>query len=234
MPTRATKVFTAASLSRVEDYESCPFFARCKHLDKLPVPVGPAMDRGRKIHKDAEDYGTGRLKELPSSLQLFEGEFKDLRRHAKHLAVEQKVAVTRTWEPVDYFAPTVWLRVAFDVVYDVVTKFTIRVIIDHKTGKVYREKNQAQLDLYAAVGFALPAQPVVAEVRTKLWYLDQGEEIVRTYRPGDVPKLRATWEKRVKPMFADRTFKPTPGERACKPYGKPCPFSKSEGGPCVY
>jgi hypothetical protein len=234
MPTKAQKLFTAASLSRVEDWESCPFFARCKHLDKLPVPVGPAMDRGRRIHKLAEDYGTGRLKELPPELKLFKKEFTDLRRHAKHLAVEQQVAVDDRWVPTDWFGADAWLRIVFDAVYDVVTKLTVRVIIDHKTGKVYREKNQAQLDLYAAVGFALPAQPAVVEVKTKLWYLDQGEEVVQTFKPGDVPKLRAAWERRVKPFYADRTFKPTPSERACHPYGKPCPFSRSVGGPCRF
>jgi hypothetical protein len=234
MPTKKPDMFTAASLSRVEDWESCPFFAKCKHIDKRPVPVGPAMDRGRRIHKLAEDFGTGRLKELPTELQLFKKEFVDLRRHAKHLAVEQQVAVDDRWVPTDWFGRDAWLRVVFDVLYDVVTKIVVRIIIDHKTGKVYVEKNQAQLDNYAAVGFALPAQPVLTEVRTKLWYLDQGEEVVRTYKPSDAPRLRAAWEKRVAPFFADRTFKPTPSARACKPYGKPCPFSKSVGGPCRY
>jgi len=59
------KKFTSWSNSRWNDYAKCPAYAHYKHIQKLPEPKSPAMDRGIQVAKMEEDFFTGKLKTLP-------------------------------------------------------------------------------------------------------------------------------------------------------------------------
>lgn len=223
MPRKAVKTFKAWSFSRYHDYDECPLSAKLKHLDKAnaDMPKGPAMARGSDIHKKAENYSLGKLRKLPEELELFDEEFKALRKIKKSVQVEQQLAVNRKWEICDWFAADAWLRVVVDAKY-VSKDGKVLKVIDHKTGKI-RPFHQEQLDLYAIIGF-IYAPDSVKFVESELWYLDQGELHPKTYSRGEAMKLRKVWEKKTKKMLADRVFKPEPGN-GCRW----CDFSQKPG-----
>lgn len=227
------------SFSRWMDYRSCPAKFKYKHLDKLPEPGSPAMERGSAIHKLAEDYTKGVLKKLPKELALFKDQFADLKKQ-KVKMVEESWAFTKDWTITRWNDwDNCWLRVKLDVAYHNI-EYNALVPIDHKTGKFREEKNDEyvlQLDLYGVA--SMVQVPTVDVVSPRLWYLDEGrvypdpekpDEAEIEFFPKQVKEMKKTWEDRVKPMFMDRTFKPTPSERGCR-Y---CHYRKSNGGPCKF
>jgi CRISPR/Cas system-associated exonuclease Cas4 (RecB family) len=235
MVTAATKKVTAWSFSRYSDYKACPAKFKYKHLDKLQEPPNAAMARGTAIHKLAEDYVKGELRTLPAELKLFAPEFKKLRAE-KVKFVEDSWAFRSDWTETTWNDWTgCWLRVKLDAAYTNV-KHNALVVIDHKTGKYREEKNSEyleQLELYGVAG--LVQHPNIDVVSPRLWYIDHGkihpdpdEEEIEYFRK-DEKLLRKKWEAKVKPMFTDSSFKPTPGA-ACT-Y---CHYRKSNGGPCKF
>lgn len=227
MPKKRLLQFFAWSFSRFGDYQRCAKMAWYKHLDpnKPKFKPNPAMQRGTRIHKLGEDYSTGVIKKLPKELELFEDEFKELRKNKKKLKTEGQLALNRDWKECDWFGRDCWLRVKMDVYY-FLTPTKLRMI-DFKTGKV-RPEHKKQLDLYATAGFAL--FPHVTHIEAELWYLDWGVEEKLDYtRKADFKNLKKYWLKQTKKMLADVTFQENPGN-ACTW----CDFSKEKGGPCKY
>src|SRR5690349_9078036 len=171
MPPKAYfPALTAWSYSRYADYKRCPFYFAHKHLLRMKDPnPGPALERGRLIHKTAEDAlilpAKGKWK-CPPELKHFEDEFRHLRE--LNPTVEQQWGFDAKWAPTGWFDNNVWCRVVLDavVVYDDNTA----VVIDHKTGKKYAT-NEDQMQLFALATFK--KFPQVTEVSTRLWYLDQ-------------------------------------------------------------
>jgi CRISPR/Cas system-associated exonuclease Cas4 (RecB family) len=226
MPTKPVKKIDAWSWSRYYDYITCPFKAKCKHVDKLKEPGNEAMARGNNIHKDAEDYTKGLVTKLPESLKLFKKEFADLKKRKP--SVERQDAFDKDWNYLGeggWFSKLAWLRVKMDASY-----FNIKtrelVVIDHKTGKV-REYGD-QLGLYAAADAGI--QIGIATIRPVIWYLDQGEIVDDVvYSIDDAKDLQKVWSKKTKPMLNDTRFAPKPHANC-----KYCHFRKDNGGPCKY
>lgn len=231
MPIKAAPQFTAWSNSRLSDYEKCPLLAKLKHLDKShpKEPETAAQTDGQAAHKDAEDFGAGRLKKLPESLKLFPEEFKELAKHRKILKVEQQLAVNAEFKPADWFGRDAWLRVVLDATYSIEERGRV---IDYKNGKV-RAEDVEQLELYAIVKFA--HEPHLLVVDTELWYLAHGELTAQSFTKAEAEKLKPKWQKAVKKMMNDRTFKPTPGGhcRWCW-FGQAAKQDKGGPGVCKY
>lgn len=227
MPTKAAKVvktFTAWSWSRYKDWLQCPFYARCRHLDKLAEPKGPALLRGGQVDELANGYIVGGVRKLPEPLKLFKGEFAMLRK-VKALG-QTRYAVNRAWRLVEFFAADAWGRMILDAHW-LSHRGTVANVVDNKTGKVYPD-NELQLELYAIP--TLIAYPEVRVVRTALWYLDQGEVGgERSYPRSRLPEMVKGWERRLAPMLTDRHLAPRPGG-----YCSRCHYRKANGGPCKY
>lgn len=215
MPRKRLQRIEAWSDNRRRDYNACPQKAYLKHVQKLREPEGPAMTRGQRIHDEAEDYAVGKIDVMPSSCELFDEEFDYLRSIRRYLEREKECAVTRTWEPCDWFGSDAWLRAKFDLAWLDPDEPEVYHVVDLKTGKL-NPQNTDQLDLYAPVAFAhVPEQ--VELVVASLWYLDHGviwgvkESEPCQYDRDDAARLRKQWEKRTKCMLNDTQFKPTPG-----------------------
>ena len=227
MPTKAVQRFTSWSYSRLTEWEKCPFKAKCKHLDKIKEPEpepGSPLFHGKEAHQAAEDYINHKIRGLPKLLRLFSSEFEMLRK--KRPRTEYELALTKKWEPTDWFGSTAWLRIKIDVLC---TGKTVH-IIDYKTGKI-REEQEDQLELYAVGALSMSPAPEVAGVA--LWYLDQGEtrplEGERLYALREAPSLRRKWVKRVAPMLNDTAFTAKPGNHCLW-----CHLRKELNGPCKY
>jgi hypothetical protein len=219
---------TAWSYSRYADYKQCPARFKYKHIDKLPDPGSPAMQRGNVIHKLAEDYVAGKLKKLPPELTGVKAEADFLRE--QKAVVEENWGFRRDWEWIGrpgWFGDDVWFRAKTDVrlMYDDNTL----LLGDWKTGKKYFD-NEQQIELFALAGYK--RFPFAVEVDTRLWYTDaepDDNEIQRTYKAPELAAIQRDWDKRVVPMFKDRRFAPTPNDKCGW-----CAFSKAKGGPCQF
>lgn len=225
MPKPPVRRFTAWSFSRYRDHLQCPLRAKLSHLDKLDrdVPKGPALIRGDQVHRAAEAFIIGKEKKLAPELETFAAEFRDLKK--RKASSEGKFAVDRDWQLVDFFDwNRAWGRMVADAHYCVKAS---AVVIDFKTGRAYPD-NEEQLELYAIPVFL--TYPRAIEVKTQLWYTDQGTiGGERTFKRSRLPSLIKTWTHRVAPMLADTKFVARPGEHC-----RYCNFRKAKGGPCKY
>lgn len=221
---------TAWSYTRYADYRRCPFFFAYKHLLRIKEPPGPALQRGRDIHKEGELYLSAKRKprKTPDSYGNFAGEMEQLRDLKP--TVEQQWGFTQDWSPTEWFGHDVWVRNVLDVcvVYDDATSD----VIDFKTGKKYGS-NDEQMELFGLSTFKKFPELNLQHVTTRLWYLDvdpkEGNEVIAEFKAKEVPALERDWAKRVRPMFNDRKFPPRPNSKC-----RWCFLSKAKGGPCRF
>lgn len=219
---------TAWSYTRYADYRRCPMFFAYKHLLKIKEPAGPAMQRGRDIHKEGEAYLTAARKprSVPSSYVHFSDELQQLR--GLNPMVEQQWGFREDWSPTGWFDKDCWVRNVLDVgvLYDDDTAD----VIDWKTGKKYGS-NDEQMELFGLSTFA--KFPNLQQVTTRLLYLDIADpvenKVEADFFAKEVPGLKKKWEKAVRPMFADRKFPPRANSKCVF-----CFLSKAKGGPCRF
>jgi CRISPR/Cas system-associated exonuclease Cas4 (RecB family) len=221
----------AWSFSRYKAYEQCPAFYKFKHLERRPEPQGDAAAHGEVVHKGADDYVSGKLKQMPEELSKtnFQEDFQILRKIQAQC--EQEWAFNAEWRKVDWFASDAWLRMKVDTHFlTEERKNSLRIttvnIIDFKTGKL-REEHELQRSLYAIGGFIV--YPDAKIVRAQHWYIDSGEIMEDLYSPKHFEQLQKAWLLRIKPMINDTRFIPRPGN-----YCRYCAYRKSNGGPCCY
>lgn len=233
--------FKSWSFSRYNTYTQCPLKARLQYIEKIPQDPSPHLERGIRIHEEAEAYIKGEGDVFNSFGRFIE--FFDFLRQVysedqSTMVVEDNWSFTREWNETQWNNwKACYLRVKLDCAYHSDEK-TLE-IIDFKTGKFspyginsYRE----QLQLYALA--ALILHPHVEVVKPRLVYLDAGvvypepeslDEKSLTFTQMDVERLKKLWEQRITPMMEDTIFKPTPN-KLC-PW---CSYRKSNGGPCNY
>lgn len=224
------KKFTSWSYSRYSDWKNCPLRAKLKHLDKIPEPPSPPMERGIAIAKLGEEYLKGERRNVPKELKPMADDFKKLRKKSD-LFVEEMWGFDRQWRVVPW---NDWnncvLRVKIDVGYR--EKNTV-YIVDNKTGKYHENGHSGydeQLSLYAAA--AVYKFEDVEKIFTRLHYTDHGikyPENPMMVTAEQAFQLSKEWDKKVRPMLNDERFVPNPSN-ACRW----CAYSKARGGPCKY
>ena len=226
---------TSWSFSRWVTYDQCPYLAKIKFIDKMQEPSAPAMARGDAVHKAAEAYIKGVRDDLAPELDAFRDELAGLRK--RRAETPQSIMVEETWAFRADWSLTrwndwngCWLRIKVDCA-EVRDDGTL-LIEDWKTGKFREEMQQQylmQLDLYA-LG-ALKAFPAILAVNPMLIYTDQDvvHHTRKPYARSDEERLQKSWERRVAPMMADETFRPTPSDKC-----RWCHFRAAKGGPCTY
>ncbi len=230
---------TAWSFTRYSDYRQCPLKAKLKHIDKIAEPGSPAMERGGVIHDEAAAYIKGAIARMPKSLVNFKNLFLTLRtvfrKAPAYMYVEDTWAFRRDWSKTVWNDwDGCWLRVKLDCakLSDYGHKMTI---YDWKTGKFRVEESELtyteQLELYALAGFKL--FPDVDEITASLVYLDAVHDFNLKFTSGQLDKLRAKWEQRVRPMMNDKRFAPRPNNKCVW-----CHYRKNNkqngGGQCKY
>lgn len=217
-----TKFFDAIGFSKLDTYRTCPRKFKYQFINKLPQPGSPAMERGSKIHDDAEAYLRGWITALPEPLIDWQEEL-DALREAKCLP-EQAWGFNKNWELLpNWLHPDTWLRAKSDAHY---VQGDALVIIDFKTGK-YRVPSTEQIELYAICGSAV--YPAVKRVTAEFWFVDADNTYVKQYAAGHLKELRKKYETYFAPIYTDEAWKPAPS-RECKW----CHYSKSKDGPCDF
>lgn len=218
---------TAWSYSRYACYAGCAAQFMYKHLMKLPDPPGPAAARGNAVHANAENFIKAKV-DLPVEL----GGLKEQANFLKEnfATAEQPWGFRKDWSwtgKPNWFGDDVWFRLKADVVlaYDDDTG----LVGDWKTGKKYdNHADQAELSAVAA----LMRYPAWTEADVRFWYADlppaENEE-QWVFTRAESEQLKKKWERKVRPMFSDRKFAPTPSWRCAH-----CAYSKAKDGPCRF
>lgn len=226
----------STSFSRLMDFESCPYKAKLKLVDKIPEPERPlppgktehANDRGTRIHNECELYVRGEGP-FPQEARYFEDEFKSLARHYKKgtVSLEGEWGFNKEWQPVEW--KMAWLRVKLDANVHLSNEHA--AVVDYKSGKKFGNeiKHGEQLQLYALSVFL--RYPQVEHVTAELWYLDVNDlTSLDIVRPVGL-RLLKPFDKRFRRMTEATEFKPTPNIESCK-Y---CPYHPAKGsGDCQF
>lgn len=215
------------SYSTWGQYDRCPrkiFFAK---LIGLKDPMGPAAQRGIKVHKVAEKYVKGETDELKYACLLdFKSDLDEL-RESPTVQAEADWTFTSKWKKTHWRDwDGAWVRMKLDVL-DTPAKGVVYAA-DYKTGQ--RRDYSKQQELYGLAGFK--AYPRADVVHFDIWYLDHGKthdaiEGVEFTRD-EVPVLQEKWEDRVAPMMEDEVFIARPHPQTCGW----CAYSAHKGGPC--
>lgn len=173
------------SYSAGKAYEQCPqLFLQDRVQRRFPFVQSPEAKRGDEIHNALAD-GIKHGKPIPAK---FKGEDLHLlveaarNRVGLHL-VEQKWALTKSFEPTGYYDDDAYYRYRND--YASITKQKA-VIIDWKTGKD-KYPDVAQLAEGAVV--LMVHYPEVETVVSGLVFTATGKMVPATYTRGDLPML---------------------------------------------
>lgn len=217
------------SFSALSTYETCPYQAKLKKVDKveeLPRGTPPSgmlewpHERGTRVHDNAEMYVRGEVAEPCTELCHFVDELSHLKGlyDAEMVEMEDMWCFTKDWCVTDEDADDVWLRVKLDaIVFD----GEYAVVIDHKTGKKMGNevKHAQQGQLYALATFI--RYPELQKVDVEFWYLDQDDIYSKYYTRRAGLTFWPGWNERGTKMTSDTRFEPQPNEWNCRfcPYG---------------
>ena len=121
------------SYSLLNTFGICPLQAQHKYvLRDLPKETSPALERGNYVHK-AMEKRCGFGDPLPDDLKEYEPFAAKLGDGAGGNCTELELAVTRDWQPTNFWAPNAWFRGKIDLLS---FRNDVALIVDWKTGKV--------------------------------------------------------------------------------------------------
>ncbi len=221
------------SYSKYSCYKKCPQQYYRKYILKLPEPPAPALIRGIDIHEKGEAYLLGKLKQVPEEYNGFAIDMKYIK--SRGATPEEQYCFNKKWKVTGWFDKDAWLRLKIDVMLELNKSGSRVKLTDFKTGKVRKGEYHEQLDLYATAKFA--AVPKIKEIVNDLWFLDYDEildsdndkTIKEVYLRKDAASMRASWERRVKPMQNDTVFA-VKKSFLCNGW---CTWCKQNGGNCL-
>ncbi|RKZ96987.1 MAG: hypothetical protein DRQ42_10055 [Gammaproteobacteria bacterium] len=188
------------SYSQLSSYEMCAHAHMYKKIVKLKEEPSWHLSNGNYVHKLAENYLLGKIKELPKELSKFRKEFASLL--AADAAPEEEFVFDKDWNLMKdaWKSKDAWLRSKLDARID-------NYIVDFKTGKIY-PGHEHQGRLYA--NLFMMANPDVDEVDIEMWYLSLGQVTSFSFSRDNLATDIAEWERRVSIMHNDSEFIPTP------------------------
>ena len=215
------------SFTRLTAFEKCPFLYSCQFIFKLEQPPSDALERGSKIHKDAEDYVNRKRKGLTRELSQFREEFAAVRK--LDAVAEESYTVTKTWQPThatDW--DHAWLRAKVDIE---ILQEEVLTVVDIKTGRRYPE-HADQAGIYGTLGFII--HPDVEQVDFEYWYVDSGEVETFEFDLGGQRTRKREWQQRANKMIRTKLFEPNPTEKNCRycAYRSDRQLANGKDGPC--
>lgn len=182
----------ASSHSSLNMFETCPRQYEARYIIKdVKFVQGPEAEWGDQVHKALEEYvrdGTA----LPSNMIHYRRFAEAMRRRAQpaEVLLENSFAINYARQPVEFFAPDVWLRSKLDVFLHYGTHAEI---FDWKTGK--QKNDQTQLTLYSALGFC--RFPELTEIKAGyVWLKDAVVSNPVVFRRGELNTMLGLFERK--------------------------------------
>lgn len=233
-PQTGVRTISAWSFSRlVEDYESCAYKAYLLYVEKRPKPERDdeksqiALQRGKTVHKGAEDYVQGItadvIPELERRAQKL-NEYRALFEQGK-VEVEQDWAYDIDWSPTGWYDSNTWARIKLDTF---VKLGTTGIVDDWKTGKKFGNevKHVQQGQLYGIGAFM--RYPELEKIKVRFTYVDHPEstDTEREYTRAVLMRMLPSWNSRALAMTTATSFPAKPSQISCRF----CPFSPNNGG----
>ncbi|WP_158215442.1 PD-(D/E)XK nuclease family protein [Candidimonas nitroreducens] len=174
----------AWSYSALSAFETCPRqYHEMRVLKRWPDPPGEAQQFGKLCHTYLENRINAGI-ELPVFLRHVEPVVARLESSPGALQAEYKYALDAQLQPVEFFAPTAWVRAVGDVVKIHEDR---GFAMDWKSGK-YREGDD-QLRLQSNVMFG--TYPHLQRISVMYVWLKDKRATTRVFDRADVP---ATWQ----------------------------------------
>lgn len=212
---------TRWSYSSLSTYTSCPFQYKLSYIERLEWPESPAMMRGTRLHKMAEEFLKGTVDRVAPEVQKIGPTLESLKSLGARS--EETWLLDQRWEPVDD-PNDAWVKAIIDVTY---VAGNVLFVKDFKSGQMY-ENHRDQLELYSLMG--LKKHPEVKRAESSAIYIDVGIEGMHgSVIPMMRDKMIQAWDAKATVMMEDKEYKPNPGNQC-----RWCPFSKSKGGPCQH
>jgi len=214
------------SYSRWSMFDKCQLQYFYAYIKKLPRDMSsPALKRGLKIHKLAEDFVLGKISKLPKELRHFAGEFKALKTSCKKGQgfTEPDVSMDSRWVRSELFESDYFLGFIDYIHFNNDGSVTV---IDYKTGRQY-PGHRDQAHVYAMVSMAL--EPNITKVDVEFWYLDSGQTREWQWGRKDFETMKKIWVSRIGKMHDCKDFQAMPNK-----FCKWCSYNIASGGPCKY
>lgn len=203
------------SYSRLKNFNTCPKRHYEVDIAKSFAESTEQLDWGNKVHKMLADACTGKAP-LPMEVAADYQPWVDaVRGGPGKLLVEQKYAITKDFQPCEYFGPRVWLRVIADVVR---IDGPVGLTVDWKTGKILHDS--VQLMLVAQALFA--HFPELQVIRTEFIWLKEGCTTSEVFKRNTIQREWTALLPQVQAMddaARTMTYAPRPG-KLCRSY---CP-----------
>lgn len=219
----------AWSYSSLQKFLSCPkrYFEERVAKSVKQVPSEQIL-WGERVHKALEVAVL--TKSAPEGeFKIYESVVQQLLQIPGAFHAEQKLAITSSFKPTQWFAPDVWCRAVLDAVW---VEKEVAKIVDYKTGK--RKLDSKQLKLFALMLFH--HHPEVDRINTAFLWLKEGEPKkpdIEKFKRKDVPIL---WQdilpdvRRLEYAHKTQTWIPKPGPLCNYCPVKTCSFWRGENG----
>lgn len=211
----------AWSYSSLDAFETCAWRYYLTKVSKtVKEPQTEATLWGNQVHKALENRITLNVK-LPESMAQWEPIAANVVAQSKGglLQAEQKMALTRDYQPTTWFGGNVYVRGITDFTIEKGNKVFIG---DWKTGKP--TPASAQLKLTAAMTFA--HKPHINQVINSFVWLKTGGATTQVFTRDHVPEIWQEFEPRVRRLehaIAENKFPKKPSG-LCKKW---CPVGKN-------
>lgn len=207
------------SHSSIKTYEQCPASYKFSRIDKIPSESGPAAERGKLLHAEAEAVIKGGLPIVSEPMEHMLPML--LRLRDQGALSEEVISLTKDWEITDYDADDVRLRGIIDVL---LIEGPIAYVRDFKSGK--KRDYSDQLKLYAAMVFA--KYPDVNAIQPIIDYIDiKKSELYTRIMRKEESLLREWINERMMKIDNDKIYAPNPSSLCSY-----CSFRKNNFGPC--
>lgn len=211
----------AWSYSRLKAFEVCPkkYFHTMVAKDFVE-PEDENLRYGNKVHK-ALELRVAKGKKLPIDLSHLEPVAAKFAAAPGEKLVEQKLAITKDFQPTGWFDPDVWFRAIIDLA---IVNPPKAVVVDYKTGKM--SNDFIQLNLATAVFFL--HEPEADEAKVMFYWTKHKKPTSSTLHREDIPTVWNEALPRVKKLEAAhaKTDFPARPSGLCRRYCpvKTCPY----------
>lgn len=172
------------SYSRLTSFETCPRrYFRLSVQKDIKEEQSQAIIDGNTTHK-AFELRIRDGKQLPIHLRVHEPMLAAIVSSPGEKIVEQQIALSVEWQPVEWFAPDVWLRVKSDLTQ---YKGDYGIVWDWKTGRPHEDFTQLKLNAAVLLLLAPEIETIIpAYYWTKQRRMDTGGHRIKR---ADVPEI---------------------------------------------